>query len=134
MEKRKVAIAKASELYDKLLNIYIYITQNDNLTKAQKKIIKVQNVPENVTIDFYLDEDDLPIELIIDYVNRIDNRLVFEIKDGYKLELQTPGKMKLLGSTKELVGKAKNGEKSWTSWSSFSQSVTKVWSIIHFYS
>ena len=65
---------------------------------------------ENLTIDFYLDEDDLPIELIIDYVNRIDNRLVFQIKDGYKLELQTPGKMKLLGSTKELVGKTKNGE------------------------
>ena len=47
MEKRKVAIAKASELYDKLLNIYIYITQYNNLTKAQKEIIKVQNVPEN---------------------------------------------------------------------------------------
>ena len=30
------------------------------------------------------------------YINRI-NRLVFQIKDGYKLELQTPEIMKLLG-------------------------------------
>ena len=34
------------------------------------------------------------------YINRISNRLVFKIKDGYKLELQTPGTMKLFGSTK----------------------------------
>ena len=30
------------------------------------------------------------------YINRINNRLVFKIKDGYKLELQTPETMKLL--------------------------------------
>ena len=29
------------------------------------------------------------------YINRINNRLVFKIKDGYKLELQTPETMKL---------------------------------------
>ena len=28
-------------------------------------------------------------------MNRINNRLVFKIKDGYKLELQTPETMKL---------------------------------------
>ena len=39
------------------------------------------------------------------YINRINNRLVFKIKGGYKLELQTPEIMKLFGSTK------KNGEK-----------------------
>ena len=33
------------------------------------------------------------------YINRIINRLVFKIKDGYKLGLQTPEKMKLFGST-----------------------------------
>ena len=36
------------------------------------------------------------------YINRINNRLVFKIKDGYKLELETPGTMKLLGSTKKV--------------------------------
>ena len=34
------------------------------------------------------------------YINRINNRLVFKIKDVYKLELQTPETMKLFGSTK----------------------------------
>ena len=34
------------------------------------------------------------------YMDRINNRLVFKVKDGYKLELQTPVTMKLLGSTK----------------------------------
>ena len=36
------------------------------------------------------------------YINKINNRLVFKIKDGYKLELETPGTMKLLGSTKKV--------------------------------
>ena len=41
------------------------------------------------------------------YINRINNRLVFKIKDGYKLELQTPETMKLFGSTKQLIDKKK---------------------------
>ena len=35
---------------------------------------------------------------------------MFKIKDGYKLELQTLETMKLLGSTKKLIDKTKNGE------------------------
>ena len=45
------------------------------------------------------------------YVNRINNRSMFKIKDEYKLELQTPETMKLFGSTKKLIDKTKNGEK-----------------------
>ena len=30
------------------------------------------------------------------YMNRINNRLVFKIKDGYRSELQTPGTWKYL--------------------------------------
>ena len=37
---------------------------------------------------------------IHDYMNRINNRLKCKIKDGYKLELQTPETIKLFGSTK----------------------------------
>ena len=52
----------ALEFYNKLLNIYK--TQYYKLTKAHKKRIKIQNVPENLPIDLdlYLDEDegDLP--------------------------------------------------------------------------
>ena len=35
------------------------------------------------------------------YINGINNRLVFTIKNGYKLELQTPETMKLFRSTKK---------------------------------
>ena len=45
------------------------------------------------------------------YINRVNNRLVFIIKDGYKIELQTPETMKLFGSTKKLRDKTKNGGK-----------------------
>ena len=45
------------------------------------------------------------------YINRINNRLVFKIKDAYKLELQTPETMKLFGSTKKIIDKTKNWEK-----------------------
>ena len=37
-----------------------------------------------------------PIDI---YISRINNRLVFKIKDGYKLELQMPETIKLFGST-----------------------------------
>ena len=45
------------------------------------------------------------------YINRINNRLVFQIKDGYKLKLQTSEIMKLFGSSKKLIGKTKTREK-----------------------
>ena len=45
---------------------------------------------------------------IHDYINRINNRLEFKIKDGYKLELQTLETMKLFANTKKLIGKTKN--------------------------
>ena len=38
------------------------------------------------------------------------NRIIFKIKNGYKLELLTPETMKLLGSTKKVVDQDKNGE------------------------
>ena len=44
------------------------------------------------------------------YVNKIENRITFRVKNGYILELLTPGTMKLLGSTKNKITKDKNGE------------------------
>ena len=41
-------------------------------------------------------------------INKINNRLVFKMKHGYKLELQTPETIKLFGSTKKLIHKRKN--------------------------
>ena len=44
------------------------------------------------------------------YMNRIENRITFKIKNGYYLELLTPETMKLLGSTESKITKDKNGE------------------------
>ena len=44
------------------------------------------------------------------YVNKIENRLTFKIKNGYSLELLTPETMQLLGSTKNKITKDKNDE------------------------
>ena len=44
------------------------------------------------------------------YVNKVENKVTFKIKEGYNLELLTPETMKLLGSTKNEITKDKNGE------------------------
>ena len=44
------------------------------------------------------------------YINRIENRITFKIKNGYYLELLTPETIKLLGSTESKITKDKNGE------------------------
>ena len=41
------------------------------------------------------------------YVNKIENRVTFKIKDGYSLELLTPETMKLLGSTENKITEEK---------------------------
>ena len=44
------------------------------------------------------------------YINRIENRITFKIKNGYYLELLTPETMKLLGNTESKITKDENGE------------------------
>ena len=46
------------------------------------------------------------------YVNKIENRVTFKIKNGYSLELLTPETMKLLGSTENKITKDKKSENS----------------------
>ena len=44
------------------------------------------------------------------YVNEINNRIVFKIKSGYKLELLSKETMKLLGSSADTIDGDKNSE------------------------
>ena len=44
------------------------------------------------------------------YINRIENRITFKIKNGYYLERLTPETMKLLGNTESKITKDKNSE------------------------
>ena len=48
--------------------------------------------------------------LIQIYVNKIENRITFKIKNGYSLELLTKETKKLLGSSENKITKDKNGE------------------------
>ena len=47
---------------------------------------------------------------ILIYDNTINNRIVFKIKSGYKLELLSKETMKLLGSTSSIIDADKNSE------------------------
>ena len=47
---------------------------------------------------------------ILIYTNTINNRIVFKIKTGYKLELLSKETMKLLGSTIDIIDSDKNSE------------------------
>ena len=47
---------------------------------------------------------------ILIYANAINNRIVFKIKSGYKLQLLSKETMKLLGSTKDTIDADKNSE------------------------
>ena len=47
---------------------------------------------------------------ILTYANTINNRIVFKIKSGYKLELLSKETMKLLGSTSSIIDADKNSE------------------------
>ena len=44
------------------------------------------------------------------YVNKIENRITFKIKNGYSVELLSPETMKLLGRAENKITKDKNGE------------------------
>ena len=52
-------------------------------------------------------EDNPPVQI---YVNNIKSRIVFKIKTGYKLVLLTEEKMQLLGSSKKVIDRNKDGE------------------------
>ena len=51
--------------------------------------------------------DNLPIKI---YLNKIENRITFELKTGYYLQLLRPETMKLLKSTKNKINKNKTRE------------------------
>ena len=101
-----------------LQNLYIYYTRK-NIRKQYKnnklKIIAVTWNDEFELPDGSYSVSDMQdyteqiikkhetltaVPLIRIYINIINNRLVFKIKDGYKLELQTPETIKLFASTK----------------------------------
>ena len=112
---------RSSDKHAALQNLSVFYTSK-NIRKQYKnnnlKIIAQTWNDEFVFPDGYYSVSDIQdyIEFIIKkhktlttltnihvYINRISNRLVLKIKDGYNLELLTPETMKLLGTTKILI-------------------------------
>ena len=110
-----------------LVNLSIYYTWKNIKSAYSNNIFKIPSPAWNNEFDLL--EGSCPIVGIQDYFEfiikkhktlvenppiqiypiKIKNRIVFKVKTGYKLELFSPEKMKLLGSTREDVDKDKDG-------------------------
>ena len=62
---------------------------------------------EKINNDKDNDKNKLSIKI---YINKVENRVTFKIKNGYNLELLTKETMELLGSTESKITKDKNRE------------------------
>ena len=84
-------------------------TWNDRFDVADgsHSIAALQNYFEYIMKKYETIADVSPVLI---YVNEINNRIVFKIKSGYKLELLSKETMKLLGSTSNSIDKDKNSE------------------------
>ena len=84
-------------------------TWNDKfeLLDGSYSVSDIQDYFEYILEKHGEDIDELSVQI---YVNKIENGITFKIKDGYSLELLTPGTMNLLGSTENKTTKNKNGE------------------------
>ena len=110
---------RSSDKHVTIKNLSIYYTwknivkqyKNSKLKIIIKWFYSVSDIQDYIEYIIKKHETLTKIPPIHVYVNKINNRLVFKIKDGYKLELQRPETMKLFGSPKKLIDKTKNGEK-----------------------
>ena len=84
-------------------------TWNDtfDLADGSYSIAKIQDYLEFVIKKYEYLTENAPVQI---YSIKMKNRIAYKIKTGYKVELLTPEKMKLLGSIKEEVHKDKDGE------------------------
>ena len=78
-----------------------------DLPDGSYNISEIQDYIEYIIKNHETIGENAPI--LID-ANTINNRIVFKIKSGYKLELLSKETMKLLGSTKDTIDADKNSE------------------------
>ena len=78
-----------------------------DLPDGSYKISEIQDYIEHIINKHETISENAPI---LFYANTINNRIVFKIKSGYKLELLSKETMKLLGSTKDTIDADKNSE------------------------
>ena len=78
-----------------------------DLPGGSYNISEIQDYIEYITKKHETIGENAPILI---YANTINNRTVFKIKTGYKLELLSKETMKLLGSIKDIIDSDKNSE------------------------
>ena len=78
-----------------------------DLPDGLNNISEIQDYIEYIIKKHETNGENAPILI---YANTINNRIVFKIKSGYKLELLSKETMKLLGSTKDIIDADKNSE------------------------
>ena len=74
--------------------------ETSNLPDGSYSIADIQDYFEFIIKKHKNLTENPPIQI---YPNKTKNRIVFKIKNGYKLELLTPETMRLLGSTKKML-------------------------------
>ena len=84
-------------------------TWNDefNLPNGSYSVSDIQDYFEYIIKKHETIADNPPVQIC---VNKIKNKIVFKIKTGYKLELLTEETMILLGNSKNVLDKNKDGE------------------------
>ena len=86
-------------------------TWNDefNLPAGSYSVFDIQDYFEYIIKkhETVTDTDNPPVQID---VNEIRNRIIFKINTGYKLELLSEETIQLLGSSKKVIDKNKNGE------------------------
>ena len=100
---------KRSDRYVALSNLSIYYTWNEEfeLPDGSYSTSDIQNYFEYILKKQGTVTDNPSIRI---YVNKIENKITFNIKTGYYLQPLMPGTMKPLGSTKNRITKNENGE------------------------
>ena len=78
-----------------------------DLRDGSYNISEIQDYIEYIIKKHEITGENAPILI---YANTINNRIVFKIKSGYKLELLSKETMKLLGSTSSVIDAEKNSE------------------------
>ena len=78
-------------------------TWNDEFELSDGSDYSVSDIQDYIEFIIKKHETLTTVPPINVYINRVNYRLVFKVKDGCKLELQTPETMKLFSSTKKLI-------------------------------
>ena len=78
-----------------------------NLPDGSYSVSDIQDYFEYIIKKHDTIADNPPVQI---YVNKIKDRIAFKTKTGYKLELLSEETMQLLGSSKKVIDKNKDGE------------------------